>query len=251
MDTDCPKRLSRRHFLSSVAFLALAGSAGSVLARSYQGGSLPWTAYSADPPVQVRPDGWYFFTPDEAATIEAMVDRIVPADELSIGGREAGCAVYIDRQLAGPYGKSSRLYTKGPFLTGLPTQGYQGEANPAQIYRSGLAAVASYLKQTADGRTFAALSAAEQDTFLKALEAGKIELPAKVNGKALFAMILNNTMEGFFADPVYGGNKDMASWRMLGFPGARYDYRDHVSKHNQPYPLPPVSIAGAPEWLAK
>lgn len=58
-------------------------------------------------------------------------------------------------------------------------------------------------------------------------------------------------MEGFFADPVYGGNKDMVSWRMLGFPGARYDYRDHVSKLNQPYPLPPVSIAGAPEWLEK
>jgi gluconate 2-dehydrogenase gamma chain len=57
-----------------------------------------------------------------------------------------------------------------------------------------------------------------------------------------------NAMEGFFADPIYGGNRDMAGWKLIGFPGARYDYRDHVGKHNQPYPLPPVSILGRGEW---
>jgi len=58
-------------------------------------------------------------------------------------------------------------------------------------------------------------------------------------------------MEGFFADPAYGGNRDMASWRMIGFPGARYDYRDFVSRHNETYPLPPVSILGAADWASK
>jgi gluconate 2-dehydrogenase gamma chain len=56
--------------------------------------------------------------------------------------------------------------------------------------------------------------------------------------------MLQNTMEGFFADPLYGGNKGMAGWKMVGFPGARYDYRDHVDKHNVPYPRGPVSIYG-------
>jgi gluconate 2-dehydrogenase gamma chain len=56
--------------------------------------------------------------------------------------------------------------------------------------------------------------------------------------------MLQNTMEGFFADQLYGGNKGMASWKMIGFPGARYDYRDHIDKHNQPYPHGPVSIYG-------
>jgi gluconate 2-dehydrogenase gamma chain len=51
-------------------------------------------------------------------------------------------------------------------------------------------------------------------------------------------------MEGFFADPLYGGNKNMAGWKMIGFPGARYDYRDHIDKHNVPYPKGPVSIYG-------
>ncbi|MCX8999394.1 gluconate 2-dehydrogenase subunit 3 family protein [Rhizobiaceae bacterium BDR2-2] len=250
MGQHCPPRLSRRTFLSSVAFTILAGTAGPVLARSFRGGILPWTSYAADPPVQVTPGGWHFFTAEEAATVEAIVDRLIPPDDITIGGKEAGCAVYIDRQLAGPFGNSSRLYTQGPFLPGLPTQGYQGEAVPAARYRSGLDAIKAYLMQNG-GTPFTALSPEQQDTFLTDLEAGRIALPHNIDGKGLFTLILNNTMEGFFADPVYGGNRDMVSWRMLGFPGARYDYRDHVSKHNQPYPRPPVSIAGAPEWLAQ
>ncbi|MER9103617.1 gluconate 2-dehydrogenase subunit 3 family protein [Mesorhizobium sp. M0715] len=205
---------------------------------------------ASDPPAQVVAGGWHFFSAQEAALVEAIVDRIIPADELSMGGKEAGCAVYIDRQLMGAFGVSSRLYTQGPFLPGLPTQGYQGEANPAQRYRTGLAAIDAFLKQR-DGKTFVELASAEQDAFLTAMEAGQVDLPNGVKGPGFFGLLLQNTMEGFFADPVYGGNKDMVSWRMLGFPGARYDYRDHVSKHNQPYPQPPVSIIGRPEWLGK
>lgn len=243
-----PIRMNRRLFLSSVAmFTATATSTG--FARSFSG-SLPWAPFAADPPTQVLPEGWQFFTPQEAALVEAIVDRIIPADDLSMGGKEAGCAIYIDRQLMGAFGTSSRLYTQGPFLPGLPTQGYQGEANPAQRYRTGLAAIDAFLKQR-DGKTFVQLQPADQDAFLTAMEAGKVDLPNGVKAPGFFALLLQNTMEGFFADPVYGGNKDMVSWRMLGFPGARYDYRDHVSKHNQPYPQPPVSIFGRPEWLRK
>ncbi|MCA0047727.1 gluconate 2-dehydrogenase subunit 3 family protein [Mesorhizobium sp. B283B1A] len=240
--------LSRRLFLSSVAMFTVTATSAS-FARSFSG-SLPWTPLSSDPPMRVVPGGWQFFTPQEAALVEAIVDRLVPADDLSMGGKEAGCAVYIDRQLTGAFGTSSRLYTQGPFAPGLPTQGYQGEANPAQRYRTGLAAIDAFLKQR-DGKTFAELQPAEQDAFLTAMEAGKVELPDGVKAAGFFGLLLQNTMEGFFADPVYGGNKDMVSWRMLGFPGARYDYRDHVSKHNQPYPRPPVSIEGSPEWFTK
>ena len=61
-------------------------------------------------------------------------------------------------------------------------------------------------------------------------------------------MLWQNTKEGFFADPVYGGNRDMAGWRMIGFPGARYDYRDWIFRYNEPYPLPPVGIKAHPAW---
>jgi gluconate 2-dehydrogenase gamma chain len=227
-----------------------ASAAAPALARSFSG-MLPWQEGAANPPPQVRPGGWLFFTPEEVATMEAVVDRLVPADELSIGGKDAGCVVYLDRQLAGSYGLSSRLYTSGPFLPGLPTQGYQAEATPAQRYRAGLAALNGWTRDNKGGKRFSDLTGEEQDAILTDMETGKLALPNKIGSKAFFNLMLSNTMEGFFADPIYGGNKDMASWKMLGFPGARYDYRDHVSKHNQPYPLPPVSIAGSTEWMAK
>ena len=69
-----------------------------------------------------------------------------------------------------------------------------------------------------------------------------------VDGKAFFQQVLANTREGFFADPLYGGNRNMSGWNMIGFPGARYDYRDWVERHNERFPLPPVSIVGRPEW---
>ncbi|RVT97742.1 gluconate 2-dehydrogenase subunit 3 family protein [Rhodovarius crocodyli] len=235
---------SRRELLASVTAISLAAGAHAAAARSYSG-ALPFRTYSADPPRPVLPGAWLFFTQDEAVAVEAMVDRLIPADDLSVGGKEAGCAVFIDRQLAGPYGNSSRLYTRGPFAQGLPTQGYQGEANPAQRYRAGLAAIDSWLKREKN-RPFAALPAEEQDAFLTGLDKNEITLPQ--GGAGFFNLLLQNTMEGFFSDPVYGGNRGMASWRMLGFPGTRYDYRDWVSRHNQRYPQPPVSIMGAAEW---
>lgn len=250
METHCLKRPTRRQFLSTVAFTILAGSAAPVLARNISG-NLPWEPRAADPPVQVKPGGWLFFTPDEARTMEAIADRLIPADDLSIGGKDAGCVTYLDRQLVGSYGNSSRLYTKGPFMPGLPTQGYQAPDTPAQRYRAGIAALSSWVRDNKGGKRFAELGPDEQDAVLKDLEAGKITLPNKVDAKSFFNLTLASMMEGFFADPIYGGNKDMASWKMLGFPGARYDYRDHVSKHNQPYPLPPVSIAGSMEWTTR
>ena len=82
--------------------------------------------------------------------------------------------------------------------------------------------------------------------MLDGLEGGKItlKLTPGFDHTDFFELVLQNTMEGFFADPLYGGNKGMAGWKMIGFPGARYDYRDHIDKHNVPYPKGPVSIYG-------
>lgn len=248
MSTDSAFTATRRHFLTSAAAISLVTVSTHVRAQSISG-VLPWQPFAAEPPTPIGPQGWVFFTPAEAAAVEAIVDRLIPADDLSVGGKEAGCAVFIDRQLAGSYGSSSRLYMKGPFLPGLPTQGYQGKETPAARYREGLAAIDAYLRKTMNGRSFVHLNADEQDQFLKTMEAGKVDLGGGINATRLFDLILGNTMEGFFADPIYGGNRDMVSWKMIGFPGARYDYRDHISKHNQRYPLGPVSIAGGrPEW---
>ena len=99
------------------------------------------------------------------------------------------------------------------------------------------------------GKPFAQLSDEQKDQLLTGLEKGPIQLDG-ASAKGLFEQILTNTREGFFADPVYGGNRDMVGWKMLGFPGARYDYRDWVERHNERYPLPPVGITGRPDWVA-
>jgi gluconate 2-dehydrogenase gamma chain len=239
--------LTRRRFLTSAAVIVTTGMASQAIARSFPGGVLPWTPNAGDPPVPVRPGPWLFFTYDEASAVEAIVDRLIPADDLGPGGKAAGCAVFIDRQLAGSFGASSRLYMQPPFMPGTPSQGNQSPNVPKQSYRTALAELDSHCKTNFAGKPFAGLTPQQQDSVLQGLEKGEIKFN-NINTQTFFDLMLQNTMEGFFADPLYGGNKDMAGWKLVGFPGARYDYRDHIDKHNQPYPHPPVSIMGRSDW---
>jgi gluconate 2-dehydrogenase gamma chain len=238
---------SRRRLLSSTAMLIVATLGSKAVARTYPGGVLPWEPSESQPPIPVRPGPWVYFTASEAAAVEAIVDRLIPPDESGPGGKDAGCAVFIDRQLAGSFGDSRRLYMQAPFAIGAPSQGVQSPTLPKERYRACLAALDDYCKATFSGESFATLETLQQDQVLSGLEKGEIELK-DLNGKDFFETVLANTIEGFFADPIYGGNRDMAGWKLVGFPGARYDYRDHVGKHNQPYPLPPVSILGRSDW---
>jgi gluconate 2-dehydrogenase gamma chain len=248
VDTRISPALSRRSLLVSTAALLVAGT-GAGRARTLSGG-MPWEPGAATPPSPVRPGPWMFFTADEAAMVEAAVDRLIPPDDRGPGGRDAGCAVFIDRQLAGPYGSAAGLYMRPPFMPGAATQGYQSPDAPAARYRTGLKALADYVKATFSGQTFAGLAATDQDKVLAGLESGSIAL-GDVKGAEFFALLLQNTQEGFFADPIYGGNRDMAGWKLVGFPGARYDYRDWVQRHNEAYPLPPVGIMGRSDWTLK
>jgi gluconate 2-dehydrogenase gamma chain len=239
--------LTRRRLLVSTALFVSAGLASRAFARDFTGGVLPWEPSDTSPPIPVRLGPWIYFTADEAAAVEAIVDRLIPPDEFGPGGKQGGCAVFIDRQLAGTFGDSSRLYMRPPFAKGAPSQGLQSPIVPKERYRTSLAALDEYCKTRFAGKGFAALDAAQQDQVLTGLENSEIKL-RNCSGKEFFETILANTMEGFFADPIYGGNRDMVGWKLVGFPGARYDYRDHVSKHNQPYQLPPVSILGRSDW---
>ncbi len=212
-------------------------------------GALPWQPSAGAPPVPVRPGPWQFFSPEEGAAVEAIVDRLIPPDPETPGGKDAGCAVFIDRQLAGPYGSARGLYMRPPFMDGAPNQGQQSPLTPAARYRQGLAALDKYCRATFAGKPFAQLSDEQKDLVLTGLERGPIQLDG-ASAKGLFEQMQTNTREGFFADPVYGGNRDMVGWKMVGFPGARYDYRDWVERHNERFPLPPVGITGRPDWVA-
>jgi gluconate 2-dehydrogenase gamma chain len=239
--------LRRRDFLASTALLLLsvAGARASILA-----GQLPWQPSAGNPPVPVKPGPWLYFNGAEGRAVEAIADRIIPSDPQTPGGKDAGCAVYVDRQLAGPYGRDDGHYNLPPFKDGAKNQGPQSEGGPAQKYRKALAALDDYCKSKYGGKVFADLADNEKDEVLKGLEGGKVEL-GPVDGKSFFEQVLKDIQTGFFADPLYGGNRDMAAWKMIGYPGARYNYLDWIDRHNERCPLPPVSITGRAEWTPK
>lgn len=204
-------------------------------------GRVPWQPGATDPPRKIDTSRWNFFTPAEAAAVEAMVDRLIPPDPVTPGGKEAGCAAFIDGQLAGAFGAAEGLYMEGPFHPGTPQQGDQSKLTPAALYRAALRSLDAHCHTHYAGKGFAQLTADQQDAILTALESGHLTLDA-APAKFFFETLLQNTMEGFFADPLYGGNRNMVGWKMIGFPGARYDYRAQVEQHNKKLPLAPVSI---------
>ena len=234
--------MNRRTLLASTAAL-IASPAAALSVR----GKLPWRPDAGEPPKAIDPVGLAFLTPEEADMLGALVDRLIPPDANTPGGLDIGCVTFIDRQLAGPFGNSAGLYMRPPFADGAPTQGDQSPLTPAQRYRQALAALSQHVHQSFAGKRVSELSVDQLDTLLIGLEKGSTQLPG-TSGKAFFEMLLKNTKEGFLSDPVYGGNRNMAAWRMMGFPGARYDYRDWITRHNERYPLPPVGIQGRPEW---
>jgi gluconate 2-dehydrogenase gamma chain len=234
----------RREVVAAMA-VALAGTPLQGHAAIIRG-ALPWAPEKAQPPQPAAPGGWQYFTPDEADTVEALVDRLIPPDPETPGGRDAGCANFIDRQLAGPYGHAEGLYTAGPFHDGTKQQGPQSADTPAQHYRKALAALDKHCRATYGGAPFAKLTDEQKDSIIAGLEGGDIDLGGPRG--SFFKQLLTDTQQGFFADPIYGGNRDMAAWKMIGFPGARYDYRDWVERHNERFPLPPIGIADHPAW---
>jgi len=188
-----------------------------------------------------RPEAYAYFTEPEAVFMEAAVERLIPTDHHGPGGKEAGCAYYIDQQLAGRYGQGQTMYRHGPWGTALPTQGYQLRYTPAEVYRLGIAATNAYTNKVYR-KVFNALDGAHQDTVLTALQMGTIgfdDPPPKV----FFGMLLGDTVQGFFADPMYGGNRDKVGWKTIGFPGVGAVYVGLVEQHNKPYVVEPQGIA--------
>ncbi|TPK54804.1 gluconate 2-dehydrogenase subunit 3 family protein [Mesorhizobium sp. B2-4-19] len=185
--------------------------------------------------------GYEFFNVDESAFVEAAVDTLIPSDSTGPGAKELGVATYIDRQMASGYGKGDRLYLEGPFGEGAPEQGYQLPMTPSELIRAGIADVNAVV-QKSHKNSFAALSAKDRAAVLADLDAKKTELPTVPTG-TFFGLLLQLTIEGYFADPMYGGNKDAATWKMIGFPGADAMYADKIEPfRNKPYKAEPKGI---------
>jgi gluconate 2-dehydrogenase gamma chain len=181
-------------------------------------------------------------TPTEHAFFVAAADTLIPADELSPSGSQCGVATFIDRQLAGAYGSGARLYRDGPFVKAKPELGYQLPLNPREFFRAGIAAANAWTRKTY-GKDFDRLADADREAALKAMESGKAEFSG-FSSRMFFNALLDISMEGFFSDPIYGGNRDMAAWKMVGYPGLPATYREDIRKYfGKKYDKPPRSIA--------
>ncbi len=245
-------RVSRKDFVAIIgtatAATAVPGAAVAATGPGLQPESMSPMEMAANTPqpggtapLANEPEAYTYFTNPEAAFIEAAVERLIPTDEHGPGARSAGVAFFIDQQLVGAFGTAAKMYRNGPWEAGTPMQGYQLRQTPAEVYRQGIAGTQAYCNKTYQ-MGFAQLTAAQQDEVLKGLDGGTIKFDT-VPAKTFFEMLLQNTVEGFFGDPLYGGNRDKAGWKLVGFPGVAAFYANKITDYNKLYDVPPVSIA--------
>src|SRR5580704_1854084 len=166
------KRQGRRVFLKGLGSVGATGVAAMV---PIEVASPPQPQAPAKSPaaVQSAPHAYTFLTPPEAAFVEAAVDRLIPADNLTPSGTDCGVAVFIDRQLGGAWGSGDRMYMQGPWRKGTPTQGYQFPMTPAEFFRAGIASANAYCRQTYR-KEFDRLGPDQQIQVLQGLEQGRI-----------------------------------------------------------------------------
>lgn len=229
-------KVTRRSFVT-------AGAAGVVSGSALLAASPPAASAGATPAGKSAGDAapvYLFFSADEARFIESACERLIPADELGPGALGAGVPNYLDKQLGGAWGAGERLYRSGPWPAGSATQGYQLPFTPAELFHTSLRAVLRDLDARAT--SFHEMPAEDQDAYLKSLEAGAHDLDG-VPSAEFFDALLKMSVEGFFSDPVYGGNRDMVAWRMIGFPGAYADYLEAVDRHGVKFEREPMSLA--------
>jgi gluconate 2-dehydrogenase gamma chain len=233
--------IARRSFLkgAGAAGTAVAAALGSPLAAPAQAQTAP-AAKDASPPPAAEP--LLTLTATEAAFLSAAYDTFIPADRLSPSGTDCGLLTFIDHQLAGAWGGGAKLYRSGPFVKGTREQGYQLSLTPREFFAAGIKAANDWTRKTY-GKDFDRLSGAERDAALEAMDSGKAEFN-EINAKQFFEMLLQSAMEGFFADPIYGGNRDKVSWRMVGYPGLPATYASKALEYRgKKVVIEPQSIA--------
>src|SRR4030081_1044346 len=189
------------------------------------------------------PEGYAFLNIEEAAFVEALVDHMIPADNLPPKATDRGIPVYIDRALAGGWGKGDRLYMQGPWKLGTPSQGYQLPLTPAQLYRAGIEATNAHCRKIW-GKSFDRIEEAQRQEVLIGLSTGKISFDNGLPVRAFWTTLYQTVIEGMYSDPIYGGNRNKAGWAIIGFPGIIAVHRDPVAQYRgKPYPTKPLGIS--------
>ena len=156
-----------------------------------------------------------FFNDDDARTVAAFAERLMPGEAGKPGATDADVLNYIDLALAGPY------------------------TDEQYFYRTGLIQLDTHCTQ-AYGKPFRSLTAAQQDESIAALEQGKAQAFVWPTAQAFFNAVYKHTLEGMFSDTIYGVNKDFAGWRLVGFPGAQPEFTPEDMQSKEAFTREPI-----------
>lgn len=244
----------RRAFLGALAALGAssrtAGAASEAVTQSATAPASHPASHAQSKSPHTPDTGLRFLYEPEMEFLDAALEQLIPSDALGPGAREAGVTRYIDGQLAGAWGAGAGQYRQGPWGESSAQFGHQSPLTPRQIYRLGMASVDEWCARH-HGARFAALSASQQVQVLQSMQHGTLECRTPPDPKSFFALLWRNTLEGYFSDPIYGGNADKAGWKLIGFPGVASAYGEELRRHNVPYRVPPVSIADLQRHLVE
>jgi gluconate 2-dehydrogenase gamma chain len=264
-------QLTRRSFLAVTGTLATAAVIPGCTTRD---GVVPTEGPSAVPQPGTRvPEATgaatRFLNPDQHQLVEAIAARIIPGDEDDPGAVQAGVVEYIDRLLATHESYPQRTYTSAPYADTydpaegepdpepgvvwveedeLERYGWQSRFTPREIYRMGLARFQA-LVESRHGGSFLDLSEDDQDALLEAIEGAEdddaTETFEPVGADTFFELVHKHVIEGFLADPMYGGNQELVGWQLIGFPGAQRAYSPQEML-DPDFFRPPQSLAQLP-----
>lgn len=253
--------LDRRTFLKG----SVGATAAMVVSTAY---SRDLMAQAADPMLS----GYTFLNPHEVPTLEAIAEQIWPSDD-TVGGRDAGVAFYIDRALSGPYAQYQSVYRSGlrwvndaaeeEFGSRFPDLGEDQQRTLMEAWL-GMPdpAVAASPEAPEDaekdnlevegmplpGESATPVATADEETAAAETVAGEPMLaggdpPTAGDIPAFMEIVLTHTIEGLFADPAYGGNRDKAVWTALRYGGPYYTHTEEQQISFEPLDLPVQSLA--------
>lgn len=244
---------SRRRFIKNTGILAggvVGGSViGSFLTNQFQ--------TRTNTPVQdldtatLQEARMFFDRKEDFTILSAATERLFPKDDSGPGAIELAVPYFIDKQLNSSWGTNAKVYMKGPFLQtsfvrdyekkdrdqseqgpntdvlpDVPTPRYQTRLNRGEIFLLGIRTI-DQVSQEKYGTSFDQLEGEQQDEILTAFENGEIAMPG-IDSRTFFNLLLQLTIEGAYADPVYGGNKNMLGWKMKEYPGPRAAYINDI-----------------------
>lgn len=218
---------------------------------------------SPNPPPSAPPGILQFFTRHEFATVAAIAEQIFPADDEAPGATEAGVANFVDRMMASYQGFAQPTYRSPPYMETYEGRvpaprpdivfvpedeaeryGFQSQLGPQDIYREGLAALDRHCRDQRGG-SFIDLNEDQQVAVLRDLEDDEIDTFDDPSAALFFQILHDDTMQGVFGDPLYGGNRDKIGWKMIGYPGAWRGYQPSQMRSDGFTFAEPVSLAEA------